>query len=117
MNNAQIILNESIQLLNEGIIKSTGRFITIENADGTKETLPEPEPIHTFNGWKTYGRQIKKGSHAVAAFPIWKYTEKKTETAEASDAETEPETITNMFLKTSFFFTYEQTEPVKVKEA
>lgn len=116
MNNAQIILNESLALLENGLINTTGRVITFKRNDGTEASVPEPEPIHTFNGWKAYGRQIKKGEHAVAKFPIWKYTSKKetidakNDAGEAVSIETEN---ANMFLKTSFFFTFAQTEPLK----
>ena len=72
MTNAQIIFNESIELMNQGIIKGTGRTFTVEMEDGTKKTIEEPEELHTFAAWKERGRQVKKGEHAKAKFYIWK---------------------------------------------
>ena len=50
MTNELIIMNESIRLMKEGVIKGTGNFIEVEKADGTKEKLEMPKQIHTFNG-------------------------------------------------------------------
>lgn len=102
MTNAMIILTESLRLMEEGKIKPTGQKIQVEVNGETKE-LDCPEEIHTFQTWKECGYQVKKGEHAVAKFPIWKYTEKK------KDGE-DPET--NMFLKTAAFFTISQCEPI-----
>lgn len=60
MNNAQIIFNESIDLMKDGIIGTTGRKITVEyEKDGemVKETIDEPEEIHTYQEWKKAGFQ------------------------------------------------------------
>lgn len=48
MTNEQIIFNNSLQLMDDGIIKSTGRTIIVENEDGEKVEMQEPEPIHTY---------------------------------------------------------------------
>lgn len=110
MTNAQIIFNESMELLKEGKIKTTGRSFETENENGEKITINEPEPIHTFAAWKERGRTVKKGEHAVAAFPIWKQGKPKKKKDEDGN---ETETAGSMFMKMSYFFTIDQTEPVK----
>jgi hypothetical protein len=116
MNNAQIIFNESIDLMEKGIIKGTGRFFTLEMEDGTKKQIEEPEAIHTFAAWKELGRQVKKGQHAKAQIRIWKCRVTNAEIT-ANNAEGQEVTINqenkNMFMKTAFFFTLDQTEPIK----
>lgn len=77
MTNAQIIFNESIELMENGIIGNTGRKIIVENEDGEKKEMLEPESIHTYAGWKAIGRQVKKGEKCIATFMIWKHTTKK----------------------------------------
>lgn len=94
MTNAQIIMNESITLVEDGILKMIGEF---------------PEPIHTFAGWKSLGYSVKQGEHAIAKFPIWKYTSKKKETDEGE------EEYANMFLKTAAFFKFSQVEKIKAE--
>ena len=68
MTNAQIIMNESINLLENGIIKGTGRMLEalIVDKDGneTKKLVEEPEAIHTYAVWKQLGFQVKKGEKA-----------------------------------------------------
>lgn len=111
MTNAQIIFNHSCALLEKGIIKGTGRFFTMENENGEKIQIEEPEPLHTFAIWKQLGRQVKKGEHAITQIVIWKQGKGKTEKDEATREETE--TAGKMFMKKAFFFTYGQTEAVK----
>lgn len=106
MTNAQIVLMESVKLMEEGIIKGTGRKMIIENAEGEKREIEEPEAIHTFASWKEHGRQVKKGEHAIASFVIWKQGKGKT------DEETGEEKEGRMFMKKAFFFTEAQTEPI-----
>lgn len=114
MTNAQIIFNESMKLLEAGIIGTTGRSFETVNEDGETVTIMEPEPLHTFAHWKSLGRQVKKGEHAKASFIIWKqgkaYTKKNKETGEEEEKEG------RMFMKKSSFFTLDQTEPIKIKE-
>ena len=101
--NQEIILRESIELMKQGVLKTTGRVFVQELPDGTKIELPEPEPIHTYNGWKDQGYQVKKGEHAKASFPIWKYSGKK-------DEETGEEENGHCFMKKAFWFTFDQVE-------
>ena len=113
MTNAQIIFNQSMELMNAGIIGTTGRSFEAENEDGEKVTIYEPEAIHTFAKWKEYGRQVKKGEHAKAAFTIWKASAKMEKDPNSASAEEIQKT--KMFMKKAFFFTIDQTEPIKAK--
>lgn len=110
MTNAQIIMNQSIELLEEGIIKGTGRMLeaVIIDKDGNEEKkmVEEPEAIHTYQVWKELGFQVKKGQKAKASFSIWKYVKGKKQ--EESDEEPEAK----MFLTKAHFFTIDQTEPI-----
>ena len=110
MTNAQIIFNASVDLMNDGVIKGTGRFFTYEDENGETKTLEEPEALHTFAAWKDYGRQVKKGEKCKARIDIWKqgkaYTKKNEDGSEEEKAG-------RMFMKTAYFFTIDQTEPIK----
>ena len=101
--NAQIILTESLRLMEAGVLKTTGRVLVQEMPDGSKVEIPEPEPIHTFNGWKELGYTVKKGEHAKATFPIWKWKGRK-------DEETGEEVGGNCYQRKAFWFTFEQVE-------
>lgn len=113
MTNAMIIMNESIRLMNDGILKGTGRFIEIEDQNGNKQKLELPETIHTYNTWKQIGRQVKRGEKCKARFHIWKQSKGRTITDEETGKETEQPG--RMFLKEAFFFTIDQTEPITAK--
>jgi hypothetical protein len=63
-----IILNESIRLMNEGLLNGSGQYGKMIDGDGNETTIELPEEIHTFNGWKQRGYQVKKGEHAKAQF-------------------------------------------------
>ena len=103
--NGEIILRESLELMKQGILKPTGRVLVQELPDGSKIEIQEPEPIHTYNGWKDRGYQVKKGEHAKASFSIWKYSGKK-------DEETGEDIQGKCFQKKSFWFTFDQVEKV-----
>jgi len=118
--------------MEEGVIKGTGNFITVENEDGEKIELEEPEELHTYAGWKALNRQVKKGEKieleepeqlhtyagwkalnrqvkrgekSIATMQIWKHTTKKPK----NESEDEQE---KMFLTKAFFFTEAQTEAI-----
>lgn len=106
MTNEMIILNEQRRLLEEGIIKPTGRVLKMVDGDGKEILLPEAEEIHTYQKWRELGYQVQKGQKAIAKFPIWKYVEKKVES--------EDEKIkTSMFMKNSSWFSRSQVEEIK----
>ena len=121
MTNAQIILNESISLMEQGKLKGSGQYAEIETESGTM-TVELPEEIHTFNGWKQLGFSVKKGEKSSIKFPIWKHTTKMLNTdtgnAELDKMNTqinEQGGQTNMFMKMSAWFTASQVEPIKAK--
>lgn len=123
MTNAEIIFNQSMQLLEQGKIRTTGRFLTMRNDDGTTEQIPEPEAIRTFNGWKQLGFSVKKGAHVVAAFPIWKYTTKMLDTDTGNEELDKMNEAVNaeggdssMYMRKAFWFTIEQVEPTAERE-
>lgn len=107
MTNAMIILNESVRLMEEGVLQGTGEIIKVENTDGAEIELEMPEAIHTYQGWKARGYVVKKGEKAIAKFPIWKHTSKKVE------VDGEEELKENMFVKVSAFFKFSQVEKLK----
>lgn len=115
MTNERIILNESIKLMNAGTIGTTGNIITVENPDGSKFQVNEPEPIHTFATWRALGYQVKRGEKSIAKIDIWKCTIKPVELKaknESGDDVTITQDAKNMFLKTAFFFKGSQVEPI-----
>lgn len=105
MTNNMIILLKSIDLMEAGILKGTGVKAMIETNEGEKE-IELPEEIHTFAMWKQMGYRVKRGSHAVAQFPIWKYTKKKISEDEAQEKGF-------CFLKKASWFTREQVELIE----
>lgn len=110
MTNAEIIYNAQMQLMEEGVIKGTGRMMKalITDAEGneTEQLVAEPEAIHTYGGWKELGYQVKKGEKAKASFTIWKYVKPKKK----DENEEEPES--RMFMTKASFFTIDQTEKI-----
>lgn len=120
MTNEMIILNESLEAMKQGLLKGTGEFVKIVNDDGSELEVELPEEIHTFNGWKERGFQVKKGEKSKIKFSIWKHTRKmlNTDTGNEENNKMNEEINkqggqTNMFMKTSAFFTFDQVEPVK----
>lgn len=85
MDNATIVLNERIHLLEEGILETTGRKTTIITDDGELE-IDEPEPIFTLKEWGNMGYSVIKGQHAIAGIEIWipRKKEKKSDTEKES---------------------------------
>ena len=110
MTNAQIITSNSIELLEAGIIKGTGRFLKMRtiDADGNEieKEIEEPEAIHTYAAWKQLGFQVKRGEKAKATFPIWKFKAGKEATEEEEAIESK------MFMTKAFFFTFDQVEAI-----
>lgn len=76
----------------------------------------EPGPIHTYRGWQTLGRQVKKGEKAlVLTMPVTlrRRPKDKSQESAASDADEtqdlQPTTYT-AFVERPFWFTLSQTE-------
>ena len=134
MTNAQIIFNQSIKLMNDGIIGTTGRKITIQyekEGEQVTEIVDEPEPIHTFQEWKNNGFMVKKGEKAIARFTIWNYAKGKTtklskedadrinSIAEGIDAKEGDETTSSghYYMKEACFFKASQVAAIEKKTA
>ena len=117
MTNAAIIFSNSIQLMKEGVLEGTGEFLILKYDDGHTEEVEVPEPIHTYQAWKTLGYQVRKGEKAIAKFTIWKYTEKKAKEGSPEIAVKEGDTINSkMFMKMAAFFKMSQVEKIKACE-
>lgn len=111
MTNSAIILNESFRLMKEGVLSGSGRFVQIDGENGP-EKVELPEDIHTFAAWKARGYIVRKGEHAVAAFHVWKYADRRRADTEDGDTDGEQENGGRCFLKKSFFFKFSQVEKI-----
>lgn len=109
LTNRQIILQNALQLMEQGILKGSGEKAVQELPDGTKIEIELPEVIHTYNGWKERGYQVKRGQKAKATFVIWRYIGKKVQDEE-SGAETEIDG--KCIPKKSSWFTFDQVERI-----
>lgn len=107
MTNEAIIFNESVKLMEQGILKGSGKFASVVNGAGEEVVVELPEVIHTFNGWKERGYSVKKGEKSAIKFPIWKHSAKKVE------QDGEEKEVANMYMKVSAFFTMAQVELIK----
>lgn len=109
LTNSQIILQNSLQLMEQGILKGSGEMAVQELPDGTKIEIELPEIIHTYNGWKERGYQVKRGQKAKATFTIWRYIGKKVQDEESGElAEIDGKCIP----KKSSWFTFDQVEKI-----
>lgn len=111
MTNEQIIYNKQLELLKCGKIGTTGRVINGQDAEGNAIQIEEPEPIHTYAGWREQGYQVKRGQKAIATFNIWKCAKKKKK--EKENEEDSEEKKEYMFLTKAFFFSQKQVEKIK----
>lgn len=108
MTNAQIVFNAQVELMKNGVIGTTGNTLEIELPDGTKQTMPEPEPIHTYKAWQRLGYQVRRGEKAITDLHIWKYTTKKLPDAVLGDDEEN-----KMFFTKAYFFAASQVEKIR----
>ena len=111
MTNSTIILNESFRLMKAGVLSGSGRFVQIDGENGP-ETVELPEAIHTFAAWKARGYIVRKGEHAIAAFHVWKYSDRRRNESEEGETDGERENGGRCFLKKSFFFKASQVEKI-----
>lgn len=118
MTNAQIIFNESIRLMDEGIIGTTGVKVEVIMDNGEAVFMMEPEAIHTYAAWKSLGYQVKRGETAIAKFMIWKAAKnRQQEEQQELDATSENGTEIStervkMFMKMAHFFKSTQVERI-----
>ena len=80
MKNDDIILEERLHLLDEGILKRTGRKIKFKPSYSDKEMIwAEPEEIHTLKYWEKQGYKLKDDEKPITTIKIWKpYNNKNT---------------------------------------
>ena len=110
MTNSQIILSNSLKLMEDGKLGTTGRMIlmTYKNEEGedVTERVNEPEPIHTFAEWKALGFFVNKGEKAIARFTIWNYTDKPSKKAREEAEKEGKEAVEegHYYLKEACFF-------------
>lgn len=109
MTNSQIILQNSLELMKQGILKGSGEIAVQELPDGTKIEIELPETIHTYNGWKERGYQVRRGQKAKASFIIWRYIGKKVQDEESGELS---EVDGKCIPKKSSWFTFDQVEKV-----
>ena len=72
MKNEEIILNARLDLMEQGIIKGTGEYITIQDEDGNEKTVEKPEELYTWAEWQLKGRQVRKRIPSIARIRIHK---------------------------------------------
>lgn len=116
MTNAQIILEESQELAEQGIIEYTGNTVEYEVVGGENDGMvieyKETEPIHTFATWKKLGYQVQKGEKAIAEFMVWKMckpSKKQVEEAKKNDEEAK----SKMIKKMAYFFKSSQVQKIE----
>ncbi len=104
MTNEQIIWNNRVDLMKKGIIGHGEKMVVVEDENGKRSFISEPEQIHTFSDWKRRGFIVRHGEKAVATFSIWK-SGKGTDGEEGK-----------MFMKKAFFFKESQVEPAEQEQ-
>lgn len=116
MTNAQIILEESQELAEQGIIEYTGNIVEFEVVGGENDGMiieyKETEPIHTFATWKKLGYQVQRGEKAIAQFKVWKMckpSKKQIEESKKNDEDVQPKMIKKM----SHFFKASQVQKIE----
>lgn len=114
MTNHEIIFRESCRLMEAGVLAGSGVYATLTDADGNESRVELPEAIHTFAAWKSAGYIVRKGEHAIAAFPVWKYTERRQQQDDGDNADADGDNATGgrMYLRKAFFFKASQVEKI-----
>ena len=121
MTNYAIIEAEKQRLAAEGVLHYTGRIFKAETATGELVEVAEVEDIHTFAAWKKLGFSVKRGEHARAVFPVWKYTEGRRGQSDADgdgDGNADGENTTaggRCYMRRAFWFTRDQVEPMNLQ--
>ena len=115
MSNEEIIMKNRVFLMENGLLKPSkgGETFMFTDERGCRE-IEVPEEIHTFNKWKSLGYIVKKGEHSIARFPIWQKRKKKERRKPEQEEDGERmENGVSYYMKTAFFFTADQVEPLK----
>lgn len=113
MTNTEIIFNNRLFLMEQGVIKGVpGTSVTVKDEDGER-TVEMPEEIRTYDEWKRLGFIVQKGEHAVAKFQIWMPKTKKGKKVEAGESENADDAemmAKGFYKKLSYFFTRDQVQ-------
>ena len=123
MTNQMIVFMKRCELMDAGIIGTTGRSVTIETEEGAK-VLEEPEEIFTVMEWNKKGFQVMKGETHIAECVIWKKDKggRNAENPEESEEEAENTRQRNsrngrrrknngFYLGKAYFFKASQVKP------
>lgn len=110
MTNEMIILWESVKLMNEGIIKGTGKFTEAE-INGKIEKFEIPEEIHTYDRWKKMGYQVQKGEKSFIKFRVWYFTGKNGKSEEVEESTEKNKHYGKCYMRMTSFFTINQVKP------
>lgn len=116
MTNAEIIMRESLELAEQGILATTEATFTDEN--GEEVTLNVPEEIHTFDQWKKSGRIVKYGEHAIAKFAVWSPTKKTQKMLDENDGKVDEKKKSElkMYMRNACWFKKSQTQTIEEAE-
>lgn len=128
MTNNQIIFNERMNLLEAGIIRSTGRKMrcayTDDNGNESVMIVDEPEELHTFADWKARGYMVQKGQKAIAKFTIWNHADRKRKKAATEEekrlaalGESVDVESGYFYMKNACFFAAHQVAPINAAPA
>ena len=100
MNNTQIICNE---LVNRKIYTEDELIEMLENG-----IMP---PVHTYNQWKKFGYQVKKGEKATITTRLWNYNPKWNVPKSDDDTDEDMERR-KFYLDRSYLFLESQVEAI-----
>lgn len=109
MTNADIIFQNRVFLMEQGVIKGVpGTALHWKDEEGERE-IQMPEEIRTFDDWKRMGYMVQKGQHSVARFKIWMPRKGKAKAEEEQDKDAPK----GFYMKTAFFFSEDQVKPIE----
>ena len=109
MTNEMIILTKSVELMNAGVIKGTGKYAEAE-INGKIEKFEIPEEIHTYDRWKKLGFQVQRGQTSFIKFKVWFFTG-RNQMVDDNDENTNQRG--KCYMKTASFFTAEQVKAIE----
>lgn len=73
MKNETVVMQTRVNLMNMGVIGTTGRKMPWTDANGNQIEINEPAEIHTVAGWNKVGYKVNKGEKCKVFIPIWNY--------------------------------------------
>ena len=73
MKNEQIVMQTRVNLMNLGVIGTTGRKMQWQDKEGNPIEINEPAEIHTVAGWNKAGYKVTAGQKCKVFIPIWNY--------------------------------------------